>query len=256
MGIIHRALSEYKYIKHKTWTYEEVGQYWDSVIDYDRINEKAYSYFRRFIDGLHLCTIPDKSYILDICSRTGSGTVYFHMNGKVRRAICADVTQKMQDICQANLQRYGFDFKTVIFKTLPLPFPDAEFEAILCFETIEHMPESVRFMKEMARVLKKGGELLLTTPNILWAPAHWLAAILNIHHSEGPCRFLSRRFILFIAQEAGFSLENEKTTVIIPFGSKSLNRFSEFLERLLPECLLRLIALRRIFIFRRRTSVD
>jgi len=157
----------------------------------------------------------------------------------------------MQDICQANLQKYGIDCKTFLFKSLPLPFRDNEFEAILCFETIEHMPEPKNFIKELARVLKPNGELLLTTPNTLWEPGHWLVAILNLHHSEGPHRFLSRGFILQIAKEAGFLLDKEKTTVLITFGPKFLNRFSKFLERVLPECVLRLLALRRIFVLRR-----
>lgn len=254
LNILQRTLAEYKYVMQQTWTYEQVGQHWDSITDYDEINKKAHSYFRRFVNGFGLCSIPDKAYILDICSRTGNGTAYFYIKGKVRRAMCADVSHKMQDICQVNLQKYGIDYKTVLFKSLPLPFQNNEFEAILCFETIEHMPEPEKFMKELARVLKFNGELLLTTPNILWGPGHWLIAVFNLHHGEGPRRFLSRRFILQIAREAGFLLEKEKTTVLIPSGPKFLNRFSKFLERVLPECLSRLLALRRIFVFRRSTG--
>ena len=249
-GIIRRALAEYKHITRRRWTYDDVGRHWDATIDYDDMNSKAYSYFRRFIDGLRLSGIPDRSYILDICGRTGNGALYFYNNGKVRSAVCADVSQRMLDICRANLKDHKIDAATAHFDGLPLPFRDGEFDAVLCFETVEHMPEPAAFVKELARVVKSGGRLLLTTPNILWEPGHWFVAIFNLHHSEGPHRFLTRQGVLRMAKEAGFTLQAEETTVLIPAGPKPLLRFGEFLERILPESVLRVLALRRIFAFR------
>lgn len=48
-----------------------------------------------------------------------------------------------------------------------LPFPDNTFETILSCETVEHVPNPERAFHELARVLKPGGRLLLTTPNYL-----------------------------------------------------------------------------------------
>ena len=45
-----------------------------------------------------------------------------------------------------------------------LPFKDAVFDTVLCNEVLEHVPEPARLMAEVARVLKPGGVLLLTTP--------------------------------------------------------------------------------------------
>jgi len=249
-GIIRRALAEYRYITLRRWTYDDVGRHWDSTTDYDDINRKAYSYFRRFIDGLRLSGISDRSYILDICSRTGNGTLHFYNNGKVRSAVCADVSRGMLDVCRANLKDHKIDGTTAHFNGLPLPFRDGEFDAVLCFETVEHMPEPAAFVKELARVVKPGGRLLLTTPNILWEPGHWFVAIFNLHHSEGPHRFLTRHHVLQMAREAGLALQTEETTVLIPAGPKTLLRFGEFLERVLPKSVLRALALRRIFAFR------
>lgn len=251
MSIIKRILLECKFIKKQKWTYEDVGRYWDEITDYDAINKRAYSYFRRFSDALKLCSIADKSNVLDICSRTGNNTAYFYLNGKISHAVCADVTSKMLNTCSINLKKHRVNFKTVLFNRLPLPLPDDEFDAVLCFETIEHMPEPEKFIGELARVLKPRGELLLTTPNILWELGHRFVAIFNLHHSEGPHKFLPRRYILQIAKKVGFLLEKEKTTVLVPGGIKFFTDFGEFFENLLPERLLRLIALRRIFIFRR-----
>jgi SAM-dependent methyltransferase len=48
-----------------------------------------------------------------------------------------------------------------------LPFPDNTFETVLSCETVEHVPHPERAFHELARVLKPGGRLLLTTPNYL-----------------------------------------------------------------------------------------
>jgi 2-polyprenyl-3-methyl-5-hydroxy-6-metoxy-1,4-benzoquinol methylase len=42
-----------------------------------------------------------------------------------------------------------------------------EFDTVFSFETIEHVPHPARAVRELARVLKPGGRLFLTTPNYL-----------------------------------------------------------------------------------------
>jgi ubiquinone/menaquinone biosynthesis C-methylase UbiE len=48
-----------------------------------------------------------------------------------------------------------------------LPFRDCCFDLILSCETIEHVPDVCAALREMHRVCKPGGRLLLTTPNYL-----------------------------------------------------------------------------------------
>ncbi len=47
----------------------------------------------------------------------------------------------------------------------PLPFPDGHFDHVFSVEGIEHFENPWTFVKELCRVLKPGGYLLLTTPN-------------------------------------------------------------------------------------------
>ncbi|MDQ8188449.1 class I SAM-dependent methyltransferase [Pelagicoccus sp. SDUM812002] len=49
-----------------------------------------------------------------------------------------------------------------------LPFPDNSFEMITMFDLIEHVPNDQAAMDEARRVLKPGGHLLLSTPNLYW----------------------------------------------------------------------------------------
>ena len=67
-----------------------------------------------------------------------------------------------------NTQRYqqitNLDFKQSAVP--PLPFPDGSFDVITAFQFIEHIKFRKEFLKDCLRVLKPGGTLLVTTPNV------------------------------------------------------------------------------------------
>jgi 2-polyprenyl-3-methyl-5-hydroxy-6-metoxy-1,4-benzoquinol methylase len=47
------------------------------------------------------------------------------------------------------------------------PYGDASFDTVLCCELIEHLfADPMHMMSEINRILKPGGHLVLTTPNI------------------------------------------------------------------------------------------
>jgi len=48
-----------------------------------------------------------------------------------------------------------------------LPFTDASFDYIACVEGVEHIENPYHLMREFARILRPGGVLVLSTPNIL-----------------------------------------------------------------------------------------
>ena len=61
------------------------------------------------------------------------------------------------------------------------PYPDGHFSTVLCCEVIEHLFEDpMHLMFEANRVLKAGGHLLLTTPNVVALRA--IDAVLQGYH--------------------------------------------------------------------------
>jgi cyclopropane fatty-acyl-phospholipid synthase-like methyltransferase len=51
-----------------------------------------------------------------------------------------------------------------------LPFPDANFDAIICIDAVNHLSERPRVISEWARLLKPGGRLLFTDPITVTGP--------------------------------------------------------------------------------------
>ena len=45
-----------------------------------------------------------------------------------------------------------------------IPEKDASFDAIICIEVLEHLPEPIRAIKELSRLLKPNGILIITAP--------------------------------------------------------------------------------------------
>jgi SAM-dependent methyltransferase len=52
-----------------------------------------------------------------------------------------------------------------------LPYADDEFDAVVCVEAIEHVENPFHLLRELRRVLRPGGRLILTTPNVLSLPS-------------------------------------------------------------------------------------
>lgn len=47
----------------------------------------------------------------------------------------------------------------------PLPFEDESFDCVVSFQVIEHIKHDKAFVKEVHRVLRKGGRFIVSTPN-------------------------------------------------------------------------------------------
>jgi len=52
----------------------------------------------------------------------------------------------------------------VISDITSIPLPDASFDACLCTEVLEHLPHPIEALRELARLLRPGGRLILTAP--------------------------------------------------------------------------------------------
>lgn len=239
----------------KTWTLQEVADHWDNSPDYDDQNAKIDSYFRRFKDSAPLFSIPDNAKVLDIDCRTGNGTVFFKEQYPSATFRLVAMAPTFKDRAEKNLKTHNINAEVSVMKECIQPFDDNTFDVVLTYETLEHVPWPTEYIAEMSRVLKPEGTLVLTTPNVLWEPVHWLSATLHLDHGEGPHRMVPRREILTALQDAGLEVVTENTFVLVPAGPKFLLSFGRLLERIFPKWLLRIVALRRTFVCRKTNDI-
>jgi SAM-dependent methyltransferase len=64
----------------------------------------------------------------------------------------------------------------------PLPFPDGAFDAVACIDGLEHLERPFDFVRECHRVLRPGGALLVSTPNISALRSRWRWLLTGFHN--------------------------------------------------------------------------
>ncbi|MDD3381295.1 MAG: methyltransferase domain-containing protein [Rugosibacter sp.] len=121
-----------------------------------------------------LAAIPSGLRILD----AGAGELR-------NKSLCAHLIYVSQDACQyegtgdtKGLQTGTWDTSKIdlICDIVNVPEPDASFDAILCSEVFEHLPDALKALDEFARLLKPDGKLILTAPFaslVHFAPYHY-----------------------------------------------------------------------------------
>ncbi|MFN2453198.1 MAG: class I SAM-dependent methyltransferase [Pyrinomonadaceae bacterium] len=65
-----------------------------------------------------------------------------------------------------------------------LPYDDAMFDAVVCIDGIEHIERPFDFIKECRRILRKGGVLIISTPNLLALRSRWRWLLTGFHQGE------------------------------------------------------------------------
>lgn len=109
-----------------------------------------------------LASIPAGSKILD----AGAGELQY-------KKFCNHLNYTSQDFAQYNGSGNNVGLQTgtwdnskldIISDIINMPIEDSSFDAIMCIEVFEHIPTPNLAVKEFARVLKKGGTVIITSP--------------------------------------------------------------------------------------------
>jgi len=64
---------------------------------------------------------------------------------------------------------------------LAIPFPDGTFDRVICSEVLEHIPDDIGAMRELARVLRPGGTMAITVPRFGPELINW--ALSDAYHN-------------------------------------------------------------------------
>lgn len=156
-------------------------------VDNSTVGTSNFSERERWVEQA-LLSIPAGARILD----AGAGECQF-------RRFCTHLKYVSQDFSQydgsgnsAALQQGTWDTSSIdiVSDICDIPEPDQSFDAILCTEVFEHLPDPQQALKEFSRLLRPGGVLLITAPFCSlthFAPYHFSTGFnryFYIHHLE------------------------------------------------------------------------
>jgi len=152
--------------------------------------------------------------VLDAACGSGYGTQI--LSKVAKKIIGIDISKKAIVHAKKNFQSSNINFfKANLEKKLL--FDDEYFDAIVSFETIEHLKEQESMIKEFARVLKKEGLLIISSPD---KETIAKIKIKNPYHVKELAR---KEFVNLVSKY--FSIENifgQTKLVILPFWKRMI----------------------------------
>ena len=90
-------------------------------------------------------------------------------------------------------------------------FATGEFDAVTLFQVIEHVPRPAELAREVARVLKPGGTLLLTTPDRRGLLARFLGRRWFEYFNEEHLTYFEKGSLRRLLAESGFEINSLRT---------------------------------------------
>ena len=158
-----------------------------------------------FIEWMHL---TDAARVLDVACGSGHTTLRIaHRTGCSVHGIdihAAAIAEARNAAEQAGLtSRASFD---QVDGGIRLPYEDTSFDALICIDAINHLPNRAAVLKEWARVLKLGGRLVFTDPIILTGPL--TSAEMAIRSSIGFFLFVPPGVDEELLRDSGFDVQD------------------------------------------------
>lgn len=100
--------------------------------------------------------------VLDAACGTGYGSEI--LASSVRKVVSLEISDHALDWGRSHHQKSNIEFKKADLNE-PIDLPDNYFDAIISFETLEHVENQENMLAEFKRVLKHGGVLIISSPD-------------------------------------------------------------------------------------------
>jgi ubiquinone/menaquinone biosynthesis C-methylase UbiE len=115
---------------------------------------------------------------LDLGSGVGYGAAIIAAAPSVEFLIAFDISSRALAFGKGS---YSETISFVAGDAGALPFSKDSLDTVVCLEAIEHVPDAERVLKEIARVLRPDGLLIISTPN-KWATSPLSRRPINPYH--------------------------------------------------------------------------
>jgi SAM-dependent methyltransferase len=201
--------------------------------------------FERIVAALR-AHLPCRSLLDAGC---GDGR-YFHViaaDPPTERLVGCDISERILATARETAARVGLSPELVRANIESLPFEDESFDVVLCTQVLEHLLSPGEGVRELARVLRPGGVLLLsvdharnTVTRVLYAPRLAVVGALGLRNRHAPVLFPEHRFqvdelerTLTDARLVVDHLETFRFSVPPPLGHRT-RRVVNRIEKALP----------------------
>jgi len=119
--------------------------------------QKLWHFFR--FRNLSKLIEPSGGEILDVGCADGTATKFILEQSKAELIIGIDVLQSSVDYAKKRFKNRKLKF--LVAEAEKLPFEKNQFEAVFCLDSIEHFLQPGKVLREIRRVLKKNGYLVI-----------------------------------------------------------------------------------------------
>jgi len=147
------------------------------------------------------------------------------------RVLCNHLQYVAQDLAAYNpdvvdnglqMEQWDYGHLDIISDICEIPAPDASFDAVLCTEVLEHVPRPRQALRELSRLLRPQGILLLTAPFCSlthFAPHHFMTGF-------------SQYYLTQVLEELGFDVCSlESNGGFFDFVAQELRRSEQIARR-------------------------
>jgi ubiquinone/menaquinone biosynthesis C-methylase UbiE len=106
--------------------------------------------------------LPSKAKLLD----AGAGEIPYKKYTAHLKHVTQDFSQYKGPSDQRGLHPLSWDVSKIdiISDITKIPLENSSFDAVLCSEVLEHVPDPIAALKELHRILKPGGTIIITAP--------------------------------------------------------------------------------------------
>lgn len=197
--------------------YDNFSDVWASKINNSETNKRIKVIFKDLLSSKDL---KNKRFLEVGCGLGYFSNKAFKLGAKVTGI---DIGPKLVSINKKLTPRGTFK----VASASKLPFRNNSFDLVLSTEVIEHVDKQKEALKEMSRVLKKGGILVITTPNRVFKPLFDFLSYIKIRPYHGYENWIYSWDMLEIMQSNGLNLVKSRYFNFI-FPNLILDMFERF----------------------------